>query len=92
MLSIKIEQRIYLKFLVKLNKTASKSFQTLTEVYGKECVSRACVFEWHKRFCKNWTDVKDDKHSRRPSTSKTTENIQKIEKMFEKIVGSALDS
>ena len=87
MLSVKIKQRINMTFLVKLNKTASKSFQTLTKVYKEECMSRACVFEWHKRFCEGPTDVKDDKRSRRPSTSKTTKKIQKIEK----IVSSALD-
>lgn len=40
-----------LKFLMKLNKTATESFRLLAEVYGKECMSLAYVFEWHKRFC-----------------------------------------
>ena len=83
MLSIKIEQRINLKFLVKLNKAASKSFPTLTKVYGKECMSRAHVFEWYKRFCKGRTDVEGDECSKCPSTSKTTENIQNIEKTIQ---------
>ena len=63
-------------FLVKLNKSASKSFQTLRKVYGEECTARAHrVFEWHKRFREGWTDFKDDERSGRPSTSKTTEKI-----------------
>ena len=70
MLGVKIEERINLKFFVKLNKTARESFQTLTKVYGKECMSRARVFEWHKRFRKDWADFKDDEGSRRPSTPK----------------------
>ena len=75
MLSVKIEQRINLAFLVKLSKIASESFETLSEVYGKKCMSRARVFEWHKRFREGRTDVEDDELSRRPSTSKTAKNI-----------------
>ena len=51
------------------------------EVYGKECVSRTRVFEWHKRFCEGRTDVGDDERSRRPTISKTTNNIREIEKI-----------
>ena len=66
--------------MVKLNKIASECFQTLTEVYGKECMSRAHVFEWHKRFCEDWTDVEDDKHSECPSTLKNGKKYSKSEK------------
>ena len=51
------------------------------EVYGKECMSRTRVFEWHKRFREGWTDVEDDEHSRRPAISETTNNNRKIEKV-----------
>ena len=50
------------------------------EVYGKECMSRTRVFEWHKRFHEGWTDVEDDEPSRRPTISKTTNNNREIEK------------
>ena len=49
------------------------------EVYGKECMSRTRVFEWHKRFREGRTDVEDDERSRRPAISKTTNSIRKIE-------------
>ena len=81
MICSKIEQRINLKFLVKLNKTATESFRMLTEVYGEECMSRARVFEWHKRFCEGREDVEDDERSGRPCTSKTDENVQKVEEI-----------
>jgi len=33
----------------------------LGEVYGEECLSRARVFEWHKRFCSGREEnVEDD--------------------------------
>ena len=51
-------------------------------VYGKECMSRTSVFEWHKRFHEGRTDVEDDERSRRPTISKTTNNNREIEKIF----------
>ena len=44
-------------------------------------MSRARVFEWHKRFRKGQIDLKDEERSGRLSTSKTIENIQKIEQI-----------
>ena len=38
------------KFLVKLKKSATETFQLFTESYGEDCMSRARVFERHKRF------------------------------------------
>ena len=51
------------------------------EGYGKECLSRTRVFEWHKRFHEGRTDVEDDERSRRPTISKTTNNNREIEKI-----------
>ena len=53
------------------------------EVYGKECMSRTRVFEWHKRFHEGRTDVEDDERSRRPTISKTTNNNREIEKIVQ---------
>jgi hypothetical protein len=36
------------------------------------------VFEWHSRFKVGQVSVEDDEHSGRPSTSKTTENGEKV--------------
>jgi hypothetical protein len=44
----KSEQRVNIKFLVKLKKSAMETFQLLTKAYGEDCVSHARVFEWHK--------------------------------------------
>ena len=51
------------------------------EIYVKECMSRTHVFELHKRFREGRTDVEDDERSRRPTISKTTNNIREIEKI-----------
>lgn len=49
MLSLKVEQRVNLNILVKLHKTPTECFQMLTTAYGNDGLSRARVFEWHKR-------------------------------------------
>ena len=46
----KSEQSVNIKFLVKLKKFATETLQLLTEAYGKYCISRARVFQRHKRF------------------------------------------
>ena len=57
MISVTIEQRIVVKFHVKLGKTATETYNLLKEVYGHECLSRARVFEWFKRFQDGREDV-----------------------------------
>jgi transposase len=81
MLSSKVEQRVAVMFLVKLNKMPTECFRILTEAYGADCMSRARVFEWHKRFSEGREDVKGDERPGRPCTSKTNENVEKIEKI-----------
>jgi hypothetical protein len=46
--------------------------------YGDETMSRACVFEWFKRFKEGRTTVESDEREGRPSTSRNEEMIQKI--------------
>ncbi|GFT54362.1 protein GVQW3 [Trichonephila clavipes] len=78
MVSLIIEQRIVVKFHFKLGKTATETYSLLKEVYGSECLSRARVFEWFKRFKDGRQDVEDDSRPGRPSTSKTDENVEKV--------------
>jgi len=65
------------KFLVKLKKLATETFQLLTEAYGEDCMSRARVFEWHKRFSEGRESLKDDDRPGRPRTAVTDDNIEK---------------
>ncbi|GFV86352.1 protein GVQW3 [Trichonephila clavipes] len=76
--SVTIEQRIVVKFHFKLGKTATETYNLLKEVYGSECLSRARVSEWFKRFKDGRQDVEDDSRPGRPSTSKTDENVEKV--------------
>ena len=73
-----IEQRIYIKFCVKLGKTATETLKMLRDVYEDSFMSRTRVFEWHKRFVEGGDDVEDDLKSGRRCTSTTDTNIEKV--------------
>lgn len=38
----------------------TESFYIVTEIYMEECRSQLCVYDFHKRFCEGWDDVKDN--------------------------------
>jgi len=59
MLEIIIEH-VYIKFHAELNQTTIEKCRMLNEDYGKECLSRARVFEWHERFSNGREVVEDD--------------------------------
>jgi len=79
--STKMEQRINLKFLVKLNKRPTECLKLLKEVYGEDVMSRTQIFEWHNRFKNGREKVEDYPKSGRPSTSKTNENIARVKQL-----------
>jgi hypothetical protein len=54
----------------------------LHEALGENSLSRTEVFEWHSRFKVGRVSVEDDERSRRPSTSKMTENVDKIRELI----------
>ena len=71
-------EQVNIKFLVKLKKSATETFQLLTEIYGEECMSRACVFEWHIRFSEGRESMKDDDCPGRSRTAVTDYNTEKV--------------
>jgi transposase len=77
----RLEQRINIKFCVKLGKSASETLQLLKEAYGVAAMKKTMVFEWHKRFKEGRDDVKDDERSGRPRTKRTDENVDKVRKL-----------
>ena len=83
MLDCKREQRVNIKFLVKLKKSAMETFQLLTEAYDEDWLSRARVFEWHKLFSEGRESAKDDRPSR-PRTVVTDDNTEKVRDVIRK--------
>jgi hypothetical protein len=47
------------------------------EAFVEHFLSRTAIFDWHSRFKAGLVSVQDER-SGRPSTSKTTENVEKI--------------
>jgi hypothetical protein len=67
----KIEQRVCIKHLVKLGKSATEILEMLREDFGQHSLSRTAVFEAHSGFKAGRVSVEDDERSGRPSTGKT---------------------
>jgi hypothetical protein len=74
----KIEQHVCINFCVKLSKSTTETLKMLNEAFGEHSLSRTVVFEWHSHSKAGQVSVEDGKYSGRPSTSKTTENVEKI--------------
>ena len=73
-----IEQRINLKFLVRLEKTPTEALKLLQEIYGDDTMSRTRLFEWHRRFKEGREEVENDHTSGRPSISRTNETVERV--------------
>ena len=85
------EQKINLKFRVRLGKTSIKTFKFLQEVYRDAMMSRTRIFEWRKSFKVGKEDVEDDPRSLRPTTSRTNENVEFVREKVPLIVTLQLE-
>jgi hypothetical protein len=69
---------------VKLSKSITETLEMLHEAFGEHSLSRTAVSEWHSLFRTGRVSVEDDEHSGSPSTSETTENVEKIQQLIHK--------
>jgi hypothetical protein len=70
-----IEQHVCIKFCVKFVKSTTKAF-------GEHPLSWTAVFEWHSRFKAGRVSFEVDECPGQPSTSKMTENFEKIRELI----------
>jgi len=73
-----IKQLHATKFCVKLNKSVTETFASLTEAYGDATLSRTMVFKWHKAFKEGRENVEDDSHSGRPISLTNDQNVEVV--------------
>jgi hypothetical protein len=73
-----LEQRIKVKFCVKICKSASETLALLTVAYGEYAMKKSSVFEWHRRF-KEGRGVQDDPKSGKPETQRTDANVDRVQ-------------
>jgi hypothetical protein len=59
-----------------------KPLKFFVEVFGKHSLSWTAVFEWHSCFKTSEVSVEADKRSGPPSTSNTTENVEKVRELI----------
>ena len=64
------EQRVCIKFCVRLGKTGSDTFEMLNMAFSDSCMSRSRTFEWSGRFKNGRTSTANDDRSVRPSTAR----------------------
>jgi len=76
------EQRINMKFCFKLQKSAKETYEMSKLVYGDVAVTMKMVYKWFKQFCNGCESVEDEERSGCPSTSKTQENVERVNEMI----------
>ncbi|UYV61631.1 hypothetical protein LAZ67_1005658, partial [Cordylochernes scorpioides] len=74
----KLKQRICIEFCVKLQISATDTFQMLNKAFPNTAPKRTTVFEWHSRFKAGRISIEDDPRQGRPTFQRTDENVQKI--------------
>ena len=79
-----IEQRYTIKFCVKLNKSATKIFASLTDAYGDATLSRIMVFKWHKALKEGRENVEDDPPSGTRISSTNDQNVEAVRAVMAK--------
>jgi len=73
-----LEQRINIKFCVKIDKSASERLALLTVAYDEYAMKKSSVFEWHRRFKEGREDVQDDPRIGQPETQRTDANVDRV--------------
>ncbi|GFR21756.1 protein GVQW3 [Trichonephila clavata] len=65
------EQRYAINFCVRLQKSATQTFDMMREAFNDEAISKTSIFRWHKAFKEGKQNVEDIEREGRPSTSIT---------------------
>ncbi|KAJ8935323.1 hypothetical protein NQ318_004485 [Aromia moschata] len=73
-----LEQRMAIKFCVKLEKTVAETIPMLKKAFDVDCLSDRPIFRWHKAFAEGREDVNDENRAGRPSTSSSDDNVKRV--------------
>lgn len=75
------EQRAAVKFCFLLGKSAAEAVLMIKTAYKEDALSKTQVYEWFSRFKNGDMSIGDKPRSGRPSTSRTDENVLKIQQL-----------
>ena len=72
------EQRAAVKCCFLSGKSAAETIVMLKTAYGDAALSKTRVYKWFSRFKKGEMSIEDQPRSGRPATSRSDENVDKI--------------
>ena len=72
------EQRVCIKFCVRMGTTGRETFEMLKQAFGDSCMSRSRTFEWFGRFKNGKTSTANDDRSGRTSTATTPSKVEQV--------------
>ena len=72
------EQRVCIKFCVRLGKMGSETFDMLKQAFGDPCMSRSRTFEWCGSFNNGRTSTANDDRSGRSSMATTPSKLEEV--------------
>ena len=70
-----LKERYEIEFCFNLGKNATETYGMLQTAFRPSCMSRASVFQWHKRFKEGRESVRDDERCGRSKKVRTPELI-----------------
>jgi hypothetical protein len=87
-----LEQRINIRFCVKISRSASDMFSLLTFAYDEYTLLKLSVFERQMQFKDGQDDVPDDQRSEQPKTQRTGANVDRVQTLVhsDRILGVRL--
>lgn len=72
---VKNKQIVSYQFCMKLNKSAIKTYDSLTKAHGDDTLSRTLAFKWHK-LSEGWENVESEPCSERPILSTNDKYVE----------------
>ncbi|UYV82947.1 hypothetical protein LAZ67_22001474 [Cordylochernes scorpioides] len=78
----KLKQRICIEFCVKLQISATETFEMLNKAFPNDAPKRTTVFEWDYRFKAGKISIENDLRQGRPKFQRTDENLKKTPAKF----------
>jgi hypothetical protein len=74
----RVDQRICVKFCFKHGYSSAETTRMIKKAFGDDSMSEAQIKLWYRRFKDGREPVESNRRSRRPSTSRTCENAERI--------------
>ena len=81
----RIDQRICIKLCIKPEHSSADTIWMIQNAFSDNAMSAAQIKVWHKHFKDGQESVESDPHSGRPATSRTPDNVERVQVQSTKI-------